>query len=46
MQAELRAIQQGLEYKWLTYEDRVIYKGYINQDGKKEGPGIGITASG
>jgi hypothetical protein len=46
LQAELRAIQQGLEYKWLTYEDRVIYKGYINQDGKKEGPGIGITASG
>ena len=46
LQAELRAIHQGLQYKEIKYPDGSIYTGYVNQDGKKEGVGIVITSAG
>jgi hypothetical protein len=45
-QAELRAIQQGLEYKKIIYSDGARYKGYVNEDGLPEGVGIRIWADG
>jgi hypothetical protein len=38
IQAELRAIQQGLKY----IEEKNDYYGYVNQDGQREGAGIEI----
>jgi hypothetical protein len=38
IQAELRAIQQGLKY----IEKGNYYSGYVNQDGQREGVGIDI----
>jgi hypothetical protein len=40
LQAELKAIKQGLEYteKEGKFED--LYKGYVNKDGQREGVGI------
>jgi hypothetical protein len=38
LQAELRAIQSGLQYKEIKYNNGNIYKGYV-KDGKKEGVG-------
>jgi hypothetical protein len=41
VQAELRAIQQGLKY----IEKENDYYGYVNQDGQREGVGIDILPS-
>ena len=46
LQAELRAINSGLEYREIKYSDGDRYTGYVNKDGKREGVGILITASG
>ncbi len=46
LQAELRAIQQGLQYREIKYSDGVIYKGYVNKDGQIEGVGIRIFTDG
>jgi hypothetical protein len=49
LQAELRAIQAGLQYKEkeIKLEDYdEIFKGYVNQDDQKEGPGIRIFSHG
>ena len=42
LQAELRAINSGLEYRETVDEDGIIYNGYVNKDGQKEGVGIMI----
>jgi hypothetical protein len=42
LQPELRAIQQGLQYKEIQVNKYVTYKGYIDKDGRKEGVGIRI----
>ena len=45
IQAELRAIQQGLKY--IEEEPNIVsYKGYVNQDGLYEGVGVQIFKSG
>jgi hypothetical protein len=44
LQAELRAIQNGLKYGEIKYLNG-IYNGYV-KDGKKEGVGIMTTSSG
>ena len=55
VQAELLALKnvkgffsftKGLEYKEIQYENGVIYKGYVNKDGDREGVGVTITPSG
>ena len=46
LQAELRAIHQGLKYKEDEDEDGYRYHGYVNQDGEKEGVGIVILPAG
>jgi hypothetical protein len=46
LQAELRAIHQGLQFKEINYKDGVKYTGYVNQDGLREGPGIIIMTDG
>ena len=46
LQAELKAIKQGLEYKEKEWEDGVKYKGYLNQRGEFEGVGIRISPGG
>jgi hypothetical protein len=42
VQAEIKAIKQGLQYKEREYNDRGSYKGYLNKDGQNEGVGIRI----
>lgn len=51
LQPELRAIQAGLQYKEreVKHEEKgvnEIFKGYVNQDDQKEGPGIRILSHG
>jgi hypothetical protein len=46
LQAELRAIHQRLQYIERKNPDGDIYTGYVNQDGEKEGVGIGISTNG
>ncbi len=46
LQPELRAIQQGLEYREIQVNEEVTYKGYVNKDGKAEGVGIIILQNG
>jgi hypothetical protein len=46
LQAELRAIQQGLLYKEIQDDEDVTYKGYVDKDGQKEGVGIRIHTNG
>ena len=46
LQAELRAINSGLEYREIKYPSGNIYTGYVNKDGKGEGVGILFTACG
>ena len=46
LQAELRAIQQGLKYIEIQLNDVVTYKGYVDKDGQKEGVGIRIWSNG
>jgi hypothetical protein len=43
LQAELKAIKQGLQYKEVKGKDGSKYKGYVNKDGHREGVGINIT---
>jgi hypothetical protein len=45
LQAELRAIQQGLQYTEKQTKN-VTYKGYADKDGKREGVGIRIFTNG
>ena len=40
LQAELKSIQQGLEYEEIEGGNGVEYKGYVNKDGLPEGVGI------
>jgi hypothetical protein len=50
LQAELKAIQEGLQYKEREVKhddgDDELFKGYVNQDDQKEGPGIRIFTNG
>jgi hypothetical protein len=50
LQAELKAIQEGLKYKEreeINPEGRNLsFKGYVNQDDQNEGPGIRIFNDG
>ena len=46
LQAELRAIQQGLLYTEEQVDEDVTYKGYVDKDGKWEGVGIRIWSDG
>ncbi len=45
-QPELKAIQQGLQYKEIKFNEEFTYKGYVNEDGDWEGVGIRIWADG
>ena len=45
LQAELRAINSGLEYREIKYEEGHRYTGYVTKDGKREGVGILIFAA-
>jgi hypothetical protein len=45
LQAELRAIDQGLEYIEVDLEE-FTYKGYVNEDIECEGVGIKICSDG
>jgi hypothetical protein len=40
LQAELKAINQGLEYTEKEGKYDTKYKGYVNKDGQREGVGI------
>jgi hypothetical protein len=45
LQAELRAIKMGLQYK--EFKDEFgTYKGYVDKDGKREGVGMMISSDG
>ncbi len=46
LQAELRAIQQGLQYTEIQVNKDVTYKGYVDKDGQREGVGIRIWSNG
>jgi hypothetical protein len=46
VQAELKAIKEGLKYKEEEDEEGYKAKGYVNIDGKLEGVGIYITSCG
>jgi hypothetical protein len=46
LQAELKALKQGLKYKEIDYNDGFKYQGYVDKDGQIEGPGILIHISG
>jgi hypothetical protein len=46
LQAELKAIKQGLKHTQNDYNDGFKYQGYVNQDSQHEGPGILIHISG
>ncbi len=46
LQAELRAIQQGLQYTEKQVNKDVTYKGYVDKDGLREGVAIRIWSDG
>jgi hypothetical protein len=46
LQPELRAIQQGLQYKEIQVNEELTYNGYVNKDGLPEGVGIRIKTNG
>ncbi len=46
LQPELRAIQQGLQYREIKIDKEWTYKGYVNKDGQREGVGIRINTDG
>ena len=46
VQAELNAIKKGLKYEEIENEKGEKYKGYVNQDGQREGVGIVISPRG
>jgi hypothetical protein len=45
-QPELRAIQQGLQYREIQINEELTYKGYVNKGGDWEGVGIRIRTDG
>ena len=45
-QPELRAIQQGLQYREIQLNEEWTYKGYVNKDGDWEGVGIRVKTDG
>ena len=45
LQPELRAIQQGLQYREIKIDKEWTYKGYVNKDGQREGVGIRIKTN-
>ena len=46
LQAELRAIHQGLQYKEIQEDEEHRYHGYVDQDGLREGVGMRISTDG
>jgi hypothetical protein len=46
LQAELRAIHQGLQYREEEDEDGDRYHGYVDKDGQREGVGMRIWTDG
>jgi hypothetical protein len=46
VQAEIKAIQKGLNYKEIDFQSGISYKGYMNSANKAEGLGIVIQADG
>jgi hypothetical protein len=46
LQAELRAIQNGLQYIEVKVNEKVTYKGYVDKDGNWEGVGMIISSDG
>ena len=46
LQAEFKAIQEGLKYKEKELKNGKKYKGYLNKDGDFEGVGIRISPNG
>ena len=46
LQAELRAIHQGLQFKEINYKNGVKYTGYVDKDGQREGVGMRIWTDG
>jgi hypothetical protein len=43
VQAELKAISEGLEYIEMSSEEGFTYRGYKNQNNVPEGPGIKVN---
>jgi hypothetical protein len=46
LQAELRAIQNGLQYGEIQVNEELTYKGYVDKDDNFEGAGMRIHISG
>ena len=46
LQAELRAIHNGLQYIEEQVSEKVTYKGYVDKDGNWEGVGMRIWSDG
>jgi hypothetical protein len=46
LQAELRAIHQGLQYREIQVDEKFRYLGYVDKDGQREGVGIRIRTDG
>ena len=46
LQAELRAIHQGLQYREIQVHKELRYHGYVNKNGLREGVGIRIFTDG
>jgi hypothetical protein len=46
LQAELRAIHNGLQYKEIQVNERLTHKGYVDKNGLPEGPGLRIFTFG
>jgi hypothetical protein len=46
LQAELRAIHQGLQYREIQVNKELRYHGYVDKDGLKEGVGIILKTDG
>jgi hypothetical protein len=46
LQAELRAIQMGLQFKEIQVDEELTFKGYNDKDGNEEGVGMIISSDG
>jgi hypothetical protein len=46
LQAELRAIHQGLQYREIQVNKELRYHGYVNDEGQQEGVGMRIWTDG
>ena len=46
LQAELRAIHQGLQYREIQVNKELRYHGYVNEEGHQEGVGMRIWTDG